>query len=127
MDKSKVRIGLWIAGVLSGLFTALYLPVLIWSPPWGADGYYNSNKETVLYFSNGALSEYSIDEEFQIIRFNDQFVLSRDNKNQWALNEGTKLIFTKKTMEMKIGSESLLYQKVRSPIRIWEILINTKN
>lgn len=40
MDRSKVRIGLLSVGIIAGLIFILYLPVLIWSPPWGDNGYY---------------------------------------------------------------------------------------
>lgn len=34
MDKAKARIGLWLIGGFSGILLLLYLPVIIWSPPW---------------------------------------------------------------------------------------------
>ena len=35
-----MRIGLWVVGGLSGMLLILYLPVLIWSPPWSHFGCY---------------------------------------------------------------------------------------
>ena len=40
MDAKKVRVGLWVTGAISCLILLLYLPVLIWSPPWALNGYF---------------------------------------------------------------------------------------
>jgi hypothetical protein len=40
VNKKTVRIGIFSTAIISVLLFILYLPVLIWSPPWGKDGYY---------------------------------------------------------------------------------------
>ena len=38
--KERVKLVFWITGIVSGLLLILYLPVLIWLPPWGKNEHY---------------------------------------------------------------------------------------
>ena len=51
MSKRAAKLTLISTSIVSGLLLILYLPVLIWSPPWGEDGYYSASlKEGTLVF-----------------------------------------------------------------------------
>lgn len=58
MNHSNVRFTVFSVGIVSGLLLLLYLPVLIWSPPWGERGYFGAHLEDCVFthFDNGVLS-----------------------------------------------------------------------
>ncbi len=74
MDRSKVRIGLISLGIIAGLILILYLPVLIWSPPWGLPGIYTwtiDNDHTEVRIISGNQMEFITIHENEWIPLND--------------------------------------------------------
>ena len=68
MSKRAAKLTLVSTGIVSRLLLILYLPVLIWSPPWGEKGYYidiDGIEFGSMYFANGQVV-------FLIMGHNDQ-------------------------------------------------------
>ena len=147
MGKSKTQITLWILGHLSGLLLLFYLPVLIWSPPWGENGYYyegingkldtDSFNEVYKYtgdkiepyysFTNGYLQAHSPQWDTDIhrsIKFDAEYKLIK--KNIWVnRHQGIEcnLRFEANTFicEQPDLNYFICIEKTTNPLNIWYI------
>lgn len=66
MSKRAAKLTLISIGIICVLLLILYLPVLIWSPPWGENGYYLTGNAhlSFIHFHNGNLNTYSHKKHF---------------------------------------------------------------
>ena len=128
MSKRAAKLTLVSTGIVSGLLLILYLPVLIWSPPWGEDGYYchlQSFHEEPLYFYTCNRTHYIGHKSYK--HDHDLFIHHwnyRPKTNDWysRLYKGShriekgKLIF-----EDDSGHLTSDFVKTSNPLIIWHI------
>lgn len=125
----RVKLVFWGAGIVSGLLLILYLPVLIWSPPWGDNGHYvliNRDWLTHLSFRNGTLKSFS---KRRLIR---ESTLSPDSKSIWkcTIIEGSetirvRVIIVNSNIELLVKGATqesrFVGAKTSNPFTIWRI------
>ena len=120
--KRTAVIALTTIGILSGLLLALFLPVLVWSPPWAERGfYYNNDKRDTCYFEGGTLTGYT-DENHPRYSIHCRW---NGKKNAWVATFGNKLN-EKIHVQVKPNRSDLLYgenvyRKIYNPFAIWHI------
>lgn len=117
-EKERVKLAFWITGIVSGLLLILYLPVLIWSPPWGINGfYYTHPDETMLsHFDNG-LYTIGIHEPYPL-----PFLFDYKN-GQWESEDGIILITDGLGISIKESNTNTQakHTKVNNPFTVWHI------
>ena len=118
MSKQAVRIGVVSTGIISTVLLILYLPVMIWSPPWGKHGYYMSydymqtkTNMSYVYFKNGHHVKNEYNKETGVF-------LSRVSKYTPIIGESTKWTMTNSKESRRIIVTELIIEQDISDFKV---------
>lgn len=129
MDEAKVKTGLITVGIIAGLTCILYFPVLVWSPPWGDNGYYHVYDDHRNYhiFSNGEMSHFNA---WSGSQSDYKYALKR-NGNAW---EGTEVFSSRRMyvnyLKITITNGEMLIEdkhELSDPYTFDSLLVKTSN
>lgn len=136
ISKPTAKVALISTVAISALLFLLYLPVLIWSPPWGEDGYYEYGKprhdlhKDYTYFKNGILRPMHIEKTGEVILYPESNFTHKNNS--WQNNT----LIHKSTVHFSISASLLtstaIHQngrtvfnstasKIFNPFTLWHI------
>ncbi len=129
VDKqSSLKLGMIATGVVSGVLLVLYLPVLIWSPPWSENGSYieelmstkNGYDFASLNFNNGKLTSICL-VDGTVRTLSDKYI---KQNNKWYLhyyNNINYIIFNEQGLRMNNAGVIITAYKTSNPLTIWYI------
>lgn len=124
---------IYTTAIFSALLFLLYLPVLIWSPPWGDDGYFVSYPANHITDDSHILLKQG--KMLTANRIHPVYINSstyrNTNINTWSLN-GANYVFIRFESDYKILTEyektvdgnvvvRSTYIKVTNPFTLWYI------
>lgn len=131
MNKNAVQWSIIGLGISSGILLLIYLPLLIWSPPWSINGYYTIVPNTVFgdaengyrySFYDGTISVYEIDGWVSTKTHDGKFI---KNTNGWTNEVQILLRFENNNMfRMRAflpKKVAVTYYKVTGPFAMWQI------
>lgn len=133
MNRSNFRIAVFSTGIVSTLLIACYLPVLIWSPPWGENGYYqvygddrnfhhfHKGSYRLIHTHNNTLSK----QQMQFIKVGNIWTaknrISYFKEDIIALFENSNLIITRTSLDDPENIRKARYYKNKNPFILWRI------
>ena len=126
MSKRAAKLTLISTGIVSGLLLILYLPVLIWSPPWSINGIYKRPSDLGLvagtqgicttYFAlhetNKLAPIYAFENDFKLPDL--EYLVTNDHR--WSLT-GTFML-----IDGQLHSRNnIIGSKTTNPFTLWHI------
>ena len=127
MPKRAAKLTLISTGIVSGLLLILYLPVLIWSPPWGPHGYYSAynayDEISFIYFKDGYV-EFGFNTKNRSPQFSTQMLKSKDDPSLWESEETTDIRISISQLICILGIDSepdWTLNKAYNPFTVWHI------
>lgn len=144
MNRIRIRNGLIAIGIFASLVIFLYLPVLIWSPPWGVNGYYIHEYYVKVHIHKGSakIQHFEGDEwkaliwkgdywrsQFHSIYFEKIGADSSKCHSKVKFNENGILYYVTKALNAKsieqIETDEVLYEltltKTMNPLEVWHL------
>ena len=105
---------IYTSAITSTLLLILYLPVLIWSPPWGVEGYYFPDMQyDYVIIQNAKISHRDID---TLREFSNYAIIKNDEHWVYELWPSEIAIIGN-----KYPGTGYSYFKAFNPLKIWHI------
>ena len=128
MSTKSVKIGIWTTCIISCLLLLLYLPVLIWSPPWGNDGYYIPDpekdqyiyhlKQTTLFFI--VQDPYGLELKINLTQ-KEQYLVNVNHENGLLSSVIVDGVFHNTHSLNSIDESTIWLRKSNNPFAIWRL------